>query len=217
MENKPEIAVGATVLYYPHLTHALDVGFDKGGQLQQLFHWHHAKAHQSTGKDAAGNPVKFGVSEGDAVDWSKVGEIKPQNPGHKEPAHHDWHDGAHLIGLGGLLRMRPGKPKFFWEATVIQVNPDGSCDLSIKHPNGFVTLTYPDRPAHRDAAARHREEAARQQKAAADSTGDKAAYCTAKGKEAESEAVKADKRAASLGVPYDPTKTQHHSFHLAED
>lgn len=233
----PEVKTGDSVLYVPHLAHALDVGFDERGQIQQLFHWHHVKAHQGMVEvrtNVAGEVKRerVSVSEGDLVDWSKVGEINPKNAGHRDPPGQEWDAGAHLLTQAGAMRMRPGKPKLFWKATVTAVNPDGSCDLSIKHPNGFVTLIVPDRAAHqetakaiRDARDRHKLEADRLTAQAADAQGatardsllQLAAAAMTKAGWCETEAVKADKRAAHPGVPYDAAKVQHHSYHLLSD
>ena len=50
--------------------------------------------------------------------------------------------------------LKIGKPLYFWKATIAEIHPDGSADLTVEHPRGDHILGYESVP-HSDGQENH--------------------------------------------------------------
>lgn len=145
------VQVGDKVLYSPDHCHAFDrpkadSKYDVHGGLAFTF----VHAEDTRGNAASGtHPGYPARKKGEPVDMlascsthDASGALTLQLPVKDK-------SGKLVTAQGHAIA--PGRPVEYWPATVIAVNADGSADLEVEHPNGYVTLHYPGRAAHPDA------------------------------------------------------------------
>jgi len=124
-----ELKVGDKVLYSPDLIHAAGSfrAYYADGEHKHLFHY----VHVAEPDGAPGAPKSAQV--GRPANLGEVGQFKSFDAKTGILRTH----GGHVIKVAG--------PVMHWPAEVVRVNADGTCDLEIKHPNGFAVFRCPDR------------------------------------------------------------------------
>lgn len=145
----PEIKVGDKVWYVPCVqTHWLD----RDARGDPVFHFVHAgdgpPVVRFQKRAAEGDPVPrghFAVCHPESEHAAKADQL-PLGRVERRDA-----DGTLHTSKGH--KLKPSRHVRAWEATVVRVNADGSCDLDIQHPNGYETHHKPDREAVRAHAA----------------------------------------------------------------